>query len=119
MVRMVVEWENPSTWIMIELQGTVETLDQSSLNQRILGSLSQNIDQPTVSLVIGSHELIGRKVTLSPPFAVCEKLSSQQPSPENYSSPTSYRVAAVIREKYLFTSRPKPLVSSAGLEVSS
>jgi chromosome transmission fidelity protein 8 len=60
-------------------------------------------------LIIGNHYLEGKRVALKKPLAIIGK---DDPSPtiegeENQA--LAYRLAGVVRFKYIFKNRPKPL----------
>jgi chromosome transmission fidelity protein 8 len=56
--------------------------------------------------------LEGKLVILKKPFAVLRKLASNPEGAEADSKATSFDVVGVIRQKYLFKTRPRPLISS-------
>jgi hypothetical protein len=55
-------------------------------------------------MIISHHKLQGEVVKLKKPFAVLEK--KHNPG----STETEYEIVAVLRKKYVFATRPQPLV---------
>ena len=79
-------------WCAIELQGTLDNRSDDSFADLALGSFK--VKGSTASLVIGSHRLEGKKVSLSKPLAVTAKEGD------------AYLVVGLIKCKYVFQSRP-------------
>ncbi len=57
-----------------------------------------------VLLTIGYHQLEGRRQALKKPVAVLSKVAG------NGGGGASYEVLGVVRERYLFKSRPRALI---------
>lgn len=115
-------------YFLIELQGSLETSDTISLDGTFIGDLHFTIKAPknlifrnifrffvTMNLflkgepvfIIGHHVLYGKEAKLDKPFAVLKKTTTPTSSTdlEPY-----YECAALIKRKFLFKTRPKPLV---------
>jgi chromosome transmission fidelity protein 8 len=63
-------------------------------------------------LIIGNHYLEGKRVALKKPLAILNKDETAAASMEldtDQSQAVDYRLAGVIKFKYIFKNRPKPL----------
>ncbi|KAL6780557.1 hypothetical protein ACKKBF_B12635 [Auxenochlorella protothecoides x Auxenochlorella symbiontica] len=90
-------------WAMIEMQGEIERKDGGGLDEKFdIGTLSTS-STGSIFLTIGYHQLEGSRVPLKKPFAILEKDTSE--------GSTGYQVVGVVREKYKFSARPRPLIS--------
>ena len=106
-------------WTAVELQGSLAQRDDSNaVAGREIGALNISQDRKTAVLNIGNHELKGNLVKLPKPCAVTEKaerrdddgdfdLDGDTQTRGNQSS--EYKVVAVVRYKYIFKTRPKPI----------
>ena len=99
--------DQESRWVLIELQGTLHNSDGGALNSKILGSLEWNNGIP--SLTIGNHLCEGKVVKLRTPLAILRKSFSADPAEVVQKE---YLVQAIVREKLLFSDRPRPLLQS-------
>ncbi|KAG0627594.1 hypothetical protein M758_2G213400 [Ceratodon purpureus] len=106
-------------WAMVELQGSLEIQHSTSLNNLVIGSLCRPSTNK-YKLIIGYHELEGTKVTLKKPLVILKKVKTSDDmevdtaatdptQPESTS--VEMHVVGIIREKLLFKSRPKALIS--------
>lgn len=128
-------------WGIIELQGDLETRDGESLAGQFIGDL--HYDKFGVPMmIIGHHLLTGREQVLEKPYAVLEKVTTNEGVSLNDTTTnageasssssvadqtlldttiaienktvykTEYRVRAIVRKKLLFKSRPKPIIAN-------
>ncbi|XP_054288233.1 chromosome transmission fidelity protein 8 homolog [Macrosteles quadrilineatus] len=104
MTILVKMQEEPPQWGVIELQGDVESRYQTAVEDQFVGDLHFTIQGNTPVLIIGHHILYGKAVTLEKPFAVLEKSSD--------SNSTEYIVKALVKQKLLFKTRPKPIIAN-------
>lgn len=95
-------------WGLIDLQGTLETTEGISSNMHI-GDLHLT-STGKAHLVVGHHLLTGEIVTLDTPLAVMQRERRFQEA-----GPTEYVVAAIIKTKITFKTRPKPLVKQEAM----
>jgi chromosome transmission fidelity protein 8 len=58
-------------------------------------------------LIIGNHYLEGKRVALKKPLAIINK--DDESSPAGEAESIDYQLTGVIRFKYIFKNRPKPL----------
>jgi len=109
-------------WTAVELQGTLKQRDDvSAVAGREIGIMDISQDRKTAILKIGNHQLKGSLVKLSKPCAVTRKrvvedgpvldaegdVDVENETQGNQSS--EYKVVAVVRYKYIFKTRPKPI----------
>jgi chromosome transmission fidelity protein 8 len=95
-------------WAMVELQGTIEIqggkTHEGDLAVATLKLASSGKD--TVVMTVGYHQLEGKRVPLKKPLAIMEKTEESQPE-----GGVGYVVVGVIRNKYLFKTRPRAMIS--------
>ncbi|KAK7283656.1 hypothetical protein RIF29_13332 [Crotalaria pallida] len=101
-------------WGIVELQGVVEPQPgfHLSLQNLHIGTLcrpSSSPPQEVYTFTVGYHELTGSKVPLKKPMLVLKKIKQQQDDGE---IEVELRVVGIIRNKILFKTRPKALISS-------
>uniref|UniRef100_A0A8C6XWI0 Chromosome transmission fidelity factor 8 n=1 Tax=Naja naja TaxID=35670 RepID=A0A8C6XWI0_NAJNA len=95
----------------MELQGQLEARGGGGLAGRLLGDLHFT-QEGTPVLIVGHHVLYGKAVRLEKAVAVLRR-GAAAAAAEEPRGPASYEVAALIRTKLLFKTRPKPIVPSA------
>ncbi|XP_046659276.1 chromosome transmission fidelity protein 8 homolog [Homalodisca vitripennis] len=95
---------DPPSWGMLELQGDVESRNQTPLEDQFVGDLHFTFQGNTPVLIIGHHILYGKAVTLEKPLAILEKIQL----PDS----TEYIVKALVKHKLLFKTRPKPIIAN-------
>ncbi|RRT84487.1 hypothetical protein B296_00002765 [Ensete ventricosum] len=107
-------------WAIVELQGVVES--QLATSDQINGleighlccpSLSSSSSQPSYTFTVGYHELSGTKVQLKKPLLVLKKKAAVDAAGTEFSSSSAVEleVIGIIRQKILFKTRPKALIS--------
>lgn len=121
---------------MIELQGELETKSQDALGGKIIGDLHFNHDviDKVITLfgiisfkkfyfekgnpvfIIGHHILHGKAVDLEKPMVVITKEENGEDAGFS-NSDVKYTVTAVIKHKYIFKTRPKPIVGKPTLKM--
>ena len=94
-------------WVVVELQGTVETSAAGGLAGEPLGQLT--VDGTHASLRVGPHVLHGAMVLLDRPLAVLERNGDDGGT--DGTADGSVRVCAVVRRKVYFRNRPVPVSS--------
>jgi hypothetical protein len=103
-----VEGTPVETWVMLELQGTVEARSGTGATSEDvleIGQLTLEKGGTMPVLIVGLSRLEGSVVKLPNPLLVIKK----RPSSSSSSVGASYDVLGVVREKYLFKTRPKTL----------
>ncbi|XP_055831976.1 uncharacterized protein LOC129900917 [Solanum dulcamara] len=107
--------EKCAEWAILELQGVVEA--QPSFKDRLqnlrIGTLCRPTYQETYTFTVGYHELTGTKVPLKKPMLVLKKIkfSTEEEKGDVNSSRVELDVIGVIRQRILFKTRPKALIS--------
>ncbi|OAO14166.1 chromosome transmission fidelity protein 8 [Blastocystis sp. ATCC 50177/Nand II] len=91
-------------WVIIELQGTLHNCNEAPLNGCDLGTLQWTNGNPV--LRIGNHLCEGKVVKLQKPILVT---SRGEDSESEHNGP-HYVIEAIVREKLLFSNRPRPLL---------
>ncbi|KAL5538033.1 hypothetical protein UlMin_041759 [Ulmus minor] len=94
-------------WAIVELQGTVEVQPhfQETLQNLQIGQLCRPSSQETYTFTVGYHELTGAKVKLKKPQLVLKKVKHSD------SERVELEVIGIIRQRILFKTRPKALIS--------
>ncbi|CAK9311247.1 unnamed protein product [Citrullus colocynthis] len=102
-------------WAVVELQGVVEP--QSTFQDRLqnleIGILCRPSAQEVYTFTVGYHELTGSKVPLKKPLLVLKKTRSvdEDQSTDTKSVNAELEVIGIIRQRILFKTRPKALIS--------
>lgn len=99
-------------WSLVELQGNI-ALPQDWEEQTVvdLGNLTLSPEnEDVVQLTFGHHQMEGKVVSLKKPLAVLDSVIS---SPDE-SSPER-KIIGVIKQKYVFKARPRPLITKPDL----
>ncbi|TMW89115.1 hypothetical protein EJD97_017641 [Solanum chilense] len=104
-------------WAILELQGVVEV--QPSFKDRLqnlqIGTLCRPTSQENYTFTVGYHELTGTKMPLKKPMLVLKKikLSTEEEKGDINSTKVELDVIGVIRQRILFKTRPKALISTS------
>lgn len=107
-------------WAILELQGTVEVQPelQNQLQNLHIGDLCRSSTQDKYLFTVGYHQLEGKKVPLKKPLLVLRKKNSDRMGveshlniPETKSSKVELEVVGIIKQRILFKTRPKALIS--------
>ncbi|CAH1779969.1 unnamed protein product, partial [Owenia fusiformis] len=118
--------ENCPEWAILELQGDLQSRNETGLSGKYIGGLHfSKSDQPI--MIIGHHILHGKIVKLEKPLAVLSK-NQQMDTSSNSDLDKSltdndsdikidnkdihYLVQAVITRKLVFKTRPKPIIAN-------
>lgn len=119
--------ETIAEWAIIELQGDLQTREDSPWSGQFVGDLHYTKSGQPI-LIIGHHILQGKEMVMDKPFAVLEKNnlnednsqvdSSQTPLNSTFaveqklSNSIEYLVKAIVKKKIIFKIRPKPIISN-------
>jgi chromosome transmission fidelity protein 8 len=96
-------------WVMLELQGGVETVGNAPFDGGQLGTMTVDKGGAPV-LEIGHHQIKGKEVKLKLPYAVLKKVEGKD---TETGTTTSYDVVAIVRKKIIFQTRPHSLIGTA------
>ncbi|XP_043699580.1 chromosome transmission fidelity protein 8 homolog [Telopea speciosissima] len=108
---------NCPEWAIVELQGVIEAQPfvQDRLQNLEIGCLCHTSAEGKYTFTVGYHELTGSKVPLKKPFLVLKKKKVVDIEPEKNGSSASSKieleVVGIIRQRILFKTRPKALIS--------
>ncbi|KAI9091063.1 hypothetical protein K1719_028333 [Acacia pycnantha] len=110
---------NCSEWAIVDVQGVVEA--QPSFQDRLqnleIGVLCRPSSQEVYTLTIGYHELTGSKVPLKKPTLVLKKIKQLGvDSDRENNCNVELHVVGIIRQRILFKTRPKALISKPKVE---
>ncbi|CAL7943365.1 unnamed protein product [Xylocopa violacea] len=98
-------------WAIIELQGDLK-YNSPDITKKYIGDLHFT-KSGTPILVIGSHVLYGKEMSLPKPFAVLVKRNSEGDNAANNSEiTTEYTIKAIVKKKLIFKSRPKYIITN-------
>ncbi|KAH7841853.1 hypothetical protein Vadar_006928 [Vaccinium darrowii] len=108
--------QNCPEWAIVELQGVIEPQPafQNRLQNLEIGQLCRPSSQETYTFTVGYHELMGSKIPLKKPLLVLKKMkrdSDAENSGNESSSRVELEVIGIIRQRILFKTRPKALIS--------
>ncbi|XP_045149165.1 chromosome transmission fidelity protein 8 homolog [Echinops telfairi] len=100
-------------WVLMELQGEIEARYSTGLAGNLLGDLHYTTEGVPV-LIVGHQSLYGKIIHLEKPFAILIKHTSGEQDCDEFSCETStrYLVTALIKNKILFKTSPKPIFTS-------
>ncbi|XP_071959355.1 chromosome transmission fidelity protein 8 homolog [Antedon mediterranea] len=138
MVQIVVKMKNVDVcpeWLLIELQGRLESRHECQLAGNFIGDLHFN-KQGIPIFIIGHHILYGKVHNLDKPFIVMMKQRGQESSDSlemetdqlndsqsqgaqstEQLDKTHYVVNAIIKRKLVFKTRPKPIITNVPKKV--
>lgn len=109
-LKLIAERDVPE-WSLIELQGTLSLPEDWGDQDAVeLGTMMRSVEnENVVQLTIGHHQMEGKVVKLKKSLAIIDVVtdSSNQPSRDR-------KVIGVITQKYVFKSRPRPLITKPG-----
>lgn len=111
--------EDCKEWAILELQGAIDVQPafQNKLQNLQIGSLCRSSKQDNYFFTVGYHELEGKKVPLKKPLLVLRKqkevdmVDVDAHIPEVKCSTVEYEVIGIIKQKILFKTRPKALIT--------
>lgn len=110
--------QNCPEWAIIELQGVVEVQPafQDRLQNLQIGLLCRPSSEENYTFTVGYHELSGSKIPLKKPLLVLKKtiksdMEIDQNDDDLNSSRVDLDVIGIIRQRILFKTRPKALIS--------
>lgn len=116
--------ERGSEWVMLEMQGKLESPEEEQLSGQFIGDLHFNKKGIPI-LIIGHHILYGKLVVMEKPFIVLVKQRGKEENSEDgmeemdtdqgsssSQTDTYYSVSAVIKKKLIFKTRPKPIITN-------
>lgn len=106
MVQYIVKSDGDKipSWKIVEVQGELTIRDDEAtggFNQKYFGDIHFEKNGDPL-LIIGHHSMTGKVVKLDRPFAVLAK--------ESVNGKT-FNVKALIKEKIVFKTRPKPIIT--------
>ncbi|KAL6076208.1 Replication factor C complex [Balamuthia mandrillaris] len=115
-MRLFIRGGEEQEWAMIELQGKLALDGSAGFDGLPLGRLTVN-ENKNAELIVGNHRLEGKRVALQKPLVVLLPAAAGQDAlraedtekDELHTSNRSYNTVGVIRYKYLFRNRPKPV----------
>ncbi|XP_017779894.1 PREDICTED: chromosome transmission fidelity protein 8 homolog [Nicrophorus vespilloides] len=91
-------------YAIVELQGDIQA--DCAMDGRFLGNLFFG-NNGIPMLIIGNHLMYGKESKMEKPLAMLRRVKSDETGAE-------YHVNAIIRQKILFKTRPKPIVGTPG-----
>ncbi|KAK8802669.1 hypothetical protein WA171_006345 [Blastocystis sp. BT1] len=103
-IPLVLNESGQETWVLIELQGKLHNIDGDGFCGIDLGTLGWVDGNPV--LTIGNHLCEGKVIKLRKPLAIMRRIKKTESSEAG----VEYVVEAMIKEKYLFSARPRPLL---------
>ncbi|XP_042885085.1 chromosome transmission fidelity protein 8 homolog [Penaeus japonicus] len=121
--------EGVPEWIILELQGDLESRTQEEMASKFIGDLHFTKEGIPI-LIIGHHIMYGKVQDLEKPYALMHKKKRNTDTKEMEVDGTEtqettastagveYLIKALIRKKILFKSRPKPIIAVQTANVS-
>nr|GMD53763.1 protein GLC8 [Ipomoea batatas] len=106
--------ESCAEWAIVELQGVIEAQPavMDHLQNLEIGVLCRPSAQEVYTFTVGYHELTGNKVPLKKPMLVLKKVKHSKEGGIGMNSPrVELDVVGIIRQRILFKTRPKALIS--------
>ncbi|RAL41288.1 hypothetical protein DM860_010082 [Cuscuta australis] len=104
--------ESCPEWAIVELQGVIEA--QPAFANRLqdlqIGVLCRPSAQEIYTFTVGYHELTGNKVPLKKPMLILKKRKLDEDTDINTPG-VELDVIGIIRQKVLFKTRPRALIS--------
>uniref|UniRef100_A0A914W5Z8 Chromosome transmission fidelity protein 8 homolog n=1 Tax=Plectus sambesii TaxID=2011161 RepID=A0A914W5Z8_9BILA len=97
-------------WVIIELQGALESSLGGDLSGKEIGTLSYTKEGAPV-LIVGHHALFGKEVVLDKPLGVLVKKQQQQQQESQEQCAPAFDIVASVKRKIVFKSRPRPIVT--------
>uniref|UniRef100_A0A7N0ZTC1 Chromosome transmission fidelity protein 8 n=1 Tax=Kalanchoe fedtschenkoi TaxID=63787 RepID=A0A7N0ZTC1_KALFE len=102
-------------WTIVEVQGVVEVQPafKDQFQNLEIGLLCRPSSQETYTFTVGYHELTGSKVPLKKPLVVLKKVENGTSDQEIVAAHkrVELEVVGIIRQRILFKTRPKALIS--------
>lgn len=92
--------------IYLDFQGSFESTENSDVSNLEIGDLT--LSESGATLIIGHHKLVGKKVKLTKPLAVIHKQKE-----ETMDDAICYDVVTILKEKYVFPTRPGLIVQES------
>ena len=92
-----------TSWLIIELQGELE-YNSEICDSLYVGKFKYITEKDQASFTIGDHLLIGKVVKLKHPLGIFKKIQNE--------GETSYQLAGLVKEKYLFQQRPRQIIEN-------
>ncbi|KAK6479890.1 chromosome transmission fidelity protein 8-like protein, partial [Huso huso] len=112
---------SPGEWMLIELQGEIESRQNTGLAGSLMGDL--HYTKEFYCLCFTFFKVNYKSVKLEKPFAVLVKRSGHQEVDGNAMETgeakpsTNYQVTALIKKKMIFKTRPKPIITNVPKKV--
>ncbi|XP_071823611.1 chromosome transmission fidelity protein 8 homolog [Apostichopus japonicus] len=118
--------EHGAEWVMLEMQGQLESPEDEELSGQFIGDLHFNKKGIPI-LIIGHHILYGKVVTMEKPFLVLMKKNAKEENNDNEEetekmetdeisssseTETYYSITAIVKKKLIFKTRPKPIITN-------
>lgn len=97
-------------WVFVELQGELVFRQGSHVQGLDIGKLEE--DNGNFSLTIGNNRLKGKLKALPKPMIVTRRAKADAVTDGEASSAT-LQIAAIVRRKLVFNSRPFPIIERA------
>ncbi|XP_045620537.2 chromosome transmission fidelity protein 8 homolog [Procambarus clarkii] len=116
----VTDQDGLAEWMMIELQGDLESRTKSEMRNKFIGDVHFT-KQGIPVLIIGHHILYGKVQDLDKPLAVMRKTrvdesmdvdGAQDLQDRHAHQSVEYSIKAIVKKKLLFKTRPKPIIAS-------